>query len=52
VIHCGTGYCEHGREKRRCRDRGTGYCEHGSEERGRRDCGNWLPVQLRLQHYQ
>jgi hypothetical protein len=36
---CGTGYCEHGRQKSKCKDCGTGHCDHGRQEGRCKDCG-------------
>jgi hypothetical protein len=36
---CGTGHCEHGRQRGRCKDCGTGYCQHGRPKHTRKDCG-------------
>ena len=36
---CGTGYCVHNRQKRKCKDCGTGHCAHGREKSKRKDCG-------------
>jgi hypothetical protein len=36
---CGTGRCEHGREKGKCRGCGTGCCEHGRQKAQCKDCG-------------
>ena len=36
---CGTGLCDHGRDKNRCRECGTGYCEHNRRKDWCKDCG-------------
>jgi hypothetical protein len=35
-------YCQHGRQKHRCKDCGTGHCQHGREKNRCKDCGTGL----------